>query len=50
MKMKAGKVEKKNIRYASWGSDKAYKWKWRAALQDAFWAFNQRMNKPKNDG
>jgi|14_taG_2_1085336.scaffolds.fasta_scaffold01514_10 hypothetical protein len=32
--MKNGKVEKKRIRYASWGSDKTYRWKWRATLQD----------------
>jgi len=43
--MKNGKVESKNIRYASWGSDKSYKWLWRAALQDAIFAFKTRMNK-----
>ena len=34
-------------RYASWGSDKNYRWKWRAALQDAIFAFKQRMKKPE---
>lgn len=29
-------------RYASWGSDKNYRWKWRAALQDAIFAFKIR--------
>jgi hypothetical protein len=32
-------------RYASWGSDSTYRWLWRAALQDAIWAFKQRMKK-----
>jgi len=32
-------------RYASWGTDKTYRWKWRAALQDAFFAYKARMGK-----
>ena len=31
-------------RYASWGSDQNYRWLWRAALQDAVWAFRIRMS------
>lgn len=31
-------------RYASWGSDKSYRWLWRAVLQDAIFAFKSRMN------
>jgi len=29
-------------RYSSWGSDKTYRWLWRAALQDAIFAFKKR--------
>ena len=29
-------------RYASWGSDKVFRWKWRAALEDAIFAFKIR--------
>jgi len=32
-------------KYASWGSDKTYRWLWRAALQDAFFAFKKRLTK-----
>ncbi len=35
-------------RYASWGSDKSFRWLWQAALQDAFVAFKNRYKK-KND-
>lgn len=34
-----------NIRYSSWGSDKAYRWLWRAALQDGIFAFKNRYKK-----
>ena len=30
-------------KYASWGTDKTYRWLWRAALQDAIFAFRSRM-------
>ncbi len=30
-------------KYASYGSDKTYRWLWRAALQDAIFAFRSRM-------
>ncbi len=44
--------------YASWGSDKNYRWLWRAALQDAIFAFKLRyksgvartVNKPVDGG
>ena len=32
-------------RYACWGTDVVYKFKWRAALQDAIIAFRQRYKK-----
>lgn len=34
-----------NGRYASWGTDGSYRWFWRAALQDAIFAFKQRYKK-----
>ena len=37
-------------RYASWGSDKSYKWLWRAALQDAIFAFKTRINRKGERG
>ena len=36
--------EENKIRYTSWGSHKVYKWLWRAALQDAIFAFRKRMH------
>jgi hypothetical protein len=32
-------------KYASWGSDKSYRWLWRAALQDAIFAWKNRYKK-----
>ena len=42
-------------RYASWGTDNSYRWLWRAALQDAIFAFKNRMAQrgergPHNNG
>lgn len=34
-------------RYCSWGTDNSYRWKWRAALQDAIFAFKQRYKEDK---
>ena len=34
-----------NKLYASWGSDKAFKFLWQAAIQDAIFAFKLRMRK-----
>jgi hypothetical protein len=32
-------------KYASWGSDSTYRWLWRAALQDAIFAFRKRLGR-----
>lgn len=32
-------------RYASWGSDKTYRWLWRAAIQDGIFAYKCRIRK-----
>ena len=37
-------------RYASFGSDKSYRWLWRAALQDAIFAFKNRMSRKGERG
>jgi len=34
-------------RYSSWGTDKTYRWLWRAALQDAIFAFKNRYKSAK---
>jgi hypothetical protein len=35
--------------YASWGSDKAFRFLWQAAIQDAIFAFKNRMGNGKNN-
>ena len=37
-------------RYASWGTDKTYRWLWRAALQDAIFAFKNRIGRAHKRG
>lgn len=37
------------IRYSSWGADKAYRWLWRAALQDAIFAFRNRLDPKRSN-
>ena len=36
--------------YASWGTDRVYRWLWRAALQDAIFAFKNRMDRAHKRG